>query len=128
VGYDVEFIQVTVPANTHFPVAPDKARPLRRKASPFADPKKVQAALLKIEGCRPGPRQAVDYLGRPMSYARFSIKTDAIYVENDCNGKELVKIHEALADILPNLFNFDLQSQQLHDRSAIGGRKAKTGR
>ena len=113
-GYDVEFIQLTVPPETAFPVEPKQAAKLAKKATPFADPEAVKAALLKMEGCRPGPKGTIDYLGKGLSYARLSPKKEAIHVENNCSAADLLKILAQLQKLYPSLLIVDLQSRQLH--------------
>ncbi|HPD30094.1 MAG TPA: hypothetical protein PLL20_08880 [Phycisphaerae bacterium] len=113
-GYDVEFVQLTMPAGTKFPVEPESAARLVKKAAPFADVQVVRAALLKLEGCRPGPKDAVDYLGRGMSYARIFPRHAAIYVENNCNAADLIRILVHLQKDFPSLLILDMQSKQLH--------------
>jgi hypothetical protein len=73
VGYDVEFVQLAVPPETVFPVEPKQAARLLKKAAPFTDPEAVKASLLKLEGCRPGPKGAIDFLGKGLSYARIEL-------------------------------------------------------
>jgi len=115
VGYNVELVLMVTPANTVFPVEAPKAKRLRSQAKPFEDAQAVREVLLSIQGCRPGPGDTVDYLGRGFSYARFSVRTSAIHVENDCSGKELLVIYDSLIKTWPNLLIFDLQSEQLHN-------------
>jgi hypothetical protein len=115
VGYDVHFVQVAVPKDTVFPVEPKSAGRLVKKADPFADLKAVQNVLLKIEGARPGPKGAVDYLGRGLSYARLTVQKDAIHVENNCSAGDLLKIFGQLLEEYPSLLILDLQSRQLHN-------------
>jgi hypothetical protein len=114
VGYDVEFIQLAVPPETAFPVEPKQAAKLVKKAAAFADPEQVKATLLKMEGCRPGPKGTVDYLGKGLSYARLSPKKDCIHVENNCSAADLLKILAQLQKLYPSLVIVDLQSRQLH--------------
>ncbi len=113
-GYDVEFIQLTVPPETAFPVEPRQTAMMIRKAAPFADPDAVSAALLKLEGCRPGPKGTIDYLGKGLNYARLSPRKDRIHVENNCSAADLLKIHAQLQKLYPTLLIVDLQSKQLH--------------
>ena len=113
-GYDIEFIQLTVPSGTTFPVEPKLAAKLVKKAASFADPESVKAALLKLEGCRPGPKGAVDYLGRGLSYARISPRKDVVHVENNCSAADLLKILAHLQKNYPSLLILDMQSRQLH--------------
>ena len=118
-GYDVQFVQVEVPPRTSFPVEGKKAAKLLSGAVAFADLDAVRAALLEIEGCRPGPGGAVDYLGRGLSHARFFPKPKALQVENDCSAGELLKIFNHLAERYPTLLILDLQSRQLHSADSF---------
>ena len=113
-GYDVEFIQLTVPPETAFPVEAKQAAKMIKKAAPFADPEAVKTALLKMEGCRPGPTGTIDYLGKGLSYARLSPKKDCIHVENNCSAADLLKILAQLQKLYPTLLVVDLQNRQLH--------------
>ncbi len=113
-GYDVQFIQLTVPPETTFPVEPKQAARMIKKAAPFANPEQVKAALLKMEGCRPGPEGTVDYLGKGLSYARLSPRKECIHVENNCSAADLLRIHAQLQKSYRTLLIVDLQSRQLH--------------
>lgn len=113
-GYDLEFVQIPQPAGLSFPLGGPHAEALISQATPIADPAPVRAALLKVPGCRPGPGDAVDYLGRGLSYARFTIQANRVHVENNCSASELLKVHAQLAAALPGLLIHDLQSRQLH--------------
>ena len=119
VGYDVELVQIQLGAKIRFPVKPAKAKELRSQALAFKDTDAVQNALLSMQGCRPGPDETVDYLGRGLSYARFTVKTDAIHVQNDSSPKEFSKIYESLIEAWPNLLIFDLQNGQLHNAKSF---------
>ena len=118
-GYDVQFIQIDVSSKTSFPVEEGKANKLLSRAGAFDDPEAVRAMLLEIEGCRPGPGDAVDFLGRGLSHARFFVKDEAIHVENDCSAGDLLKIFKRLAEDHPNLLILDLQSKQLHSPTSF---------
>ncbi|MDM8008968.1 MAG: hypothetical protein QUV05_22745 [Phycisphaerae bacterium] len=113
-GYDIEFIQLTVPAGTRFPVEPESAARLLKKAVAFTDLEAVRASLLKLDGCRPGPKNAVDYLGRGLSYARVFPRQAAIHIENNCSAGDLLKILAHLQKDFPALLIFDMQNKQLH--------------
>ncbi|MGQ9649392.1 MAG: hypothetical protein ACUVXJ_04725 [Phycisphaerae bacterium] len=113
-GYDVEFVQLTVPGGTKFPVEPEATARLIRKAVPFADLQAVRASLLRLDGCRPGPKDTVDYLGRGMSYARIFPRQAAIHIENNCNAADLIRILVHLQKDFPSLLILDMQSKQLH--------------
>jgi hypothetical protein len=114
VGYDVEFVQLTVPPETTFPVQPGQAAGLVKKAGPFADTEAVKTLLLKFEGCKPGPKGAIDYMGKGLSYARITASKNAIHVENNCSAADLLKILAYLQKSYPTLLIVDLQSKQLH--------------
>ena len=118
-GYDVQFIQVPVPSNVSFPVQAGAAAKLLAGARPFDDAEAVRTLLLGAEGCRRGPDDAIDYLGRGLSYARFSATTDAIHVENNCSPRELLKIYDRLVEVYPTLLILDLQSRQLHNPASF---------
>ena len=124
-GYDVDFVQLSAPTGTVFPVEPKTAAKLLKKATPFGDPAAVRDILLTIEGTRPGPKDAVDYLGRGLSYARLTARRDTIHVENNCSAGELIKVHGQLAKLLPGLLILDLQSRQLHDAESFAAWWAK---
>jgi hypothetical protein len=118
VGYDVSFVQIAAPTGTVFPLEPKTAAKLVGKAAPFADPDAVRKTLLKIEGTRPGPKDAIDYLGRGLSYARLTVRKDAIHVENNCSAADLLKIFGQLVKEYPSLLILDLQSNQIHNASS----------
>ena len=118
-GYDVQFVQIDVPSKTSFPVAEGKAGKLLSSAGAFDDPDAVRAILLEIEGCRHGPGDAVDFLGRGLSHARFFVRDDAIHVENDCSANDLLRIFKRLAEDHPTLLILDLQSKQLHSPASF---------
>lgn len=113
-GYDVEFVQLAVPPETVFPVEPAQAARLVRKAGAFTDTEAVKALLLKLEGCKPGPKGAVDYMGKGLSYARITAGKNAIHVENNCSAGDLLRILAHLQRSYPTLLIVDLQSKQLH--------------
>lgn len=124
-GYDVEFIQVPQQAGMTFPIAPAQAEALVKLAELIADPVAVRDAVLNVRGCKPGPGEAIDFVGRGLSYARFLILKDRIRVENNCSAGELIKVHSQLTDLLPGLLIFDLQSRQLHDAASFAAWWAK---
>jgi hypothetical protein len=124
-GYDVELIQIPAEPGLNFPVEAVQAKALLKKASPFASAAAVREALLKIAGCKAGPGEAVDFIGRGLSYARFTIKPDRIHVENNCSAKELLKVHEELAQTWPDLRILDVQSKQLHSPQSFAAWWAK---
>jgi len=119
VSYDVQLIQVTVPAKTSFPLDEGQSKTLLKSRLKFDKPAAVRELLLKIEGCRSGPDESVDFVGRALSYARFFVKDDMIHIENNCGPKELLKIHSQLVKKYPKLFIFDLQSGQLHNAASF---------
>ena len=118
-GYDVEFVQIRLSSKVVFPVDAAEGKKLRARAASFNDPNAVRKALLEIPGCRPGPGEAIDYVGRGLNCARLSIRQDAIHVENNCNARELLKLHEVLTRSYPDLLLVDLQSQQLHSAASF---------
>ncbi len=118
-GYDVQLIQVPAAAKASFPVEPGDAGKLRAGAVPFDDPKAVRNTLLGIEGCKPGPKDAIDYLGHGLSYARIVPRKEAIHVENNCSARELLKIYDCLVKLYPALLILDLQSKQLHNAASL---------
>ena len=114
-GYDVEFVQVTVESDEPFP------RPARKgtvATAPFEDTAALRQALLGIEGARAGVEDTIDYLGQGLNYARFQVSQDAIRVDNNLNASELLKIYKALCELCPSLLILDLQSGQLHDAAS----------
>ena len=118
-GYDVHFIQVPTPPGICFPVAADKTDKLLAGAVPFQDLGSLRASLLKIDGCRRGSGDAIDYLGKGLSYARLVVRKDAIHVENNCSAGELIKIYKHLVEAYPPLVILDLQSRQVHDADSL---------
>ena len=118
-GYDVEFLQIPVPPGITFPVAAETAKSLRGNAIPFDDVESLRAELLNIEGCRPGPAKTVDFFGRGLNYARFTVKKNRIHVENNASIPELLKIYRGLSDKYPTMVILDTQSQQLHDADSF---------
>ncbi|UCD29659.1 MAG: hypothetical protein JSV03_04035 [Planctomycetota bacterium] len=117
-GYDVQFIQMTVPSDISFPINADNAEEFLSNPVPFDNPETVGKKLLEIEGARPGPEKTIDYLGKGMSYARLFIETETIHVENNCGAGDLLKIYNHLLKTYPALLIFDLQSKQLHNASS----------
>ena len=124
-GYDVEFIQVPPQPGMSFPVAAAQAEAVVRLVTPIADPVAVRDAVLNVKGCKPSPGEAIDFIGRGLSYARFYILSDRIRVENNCSPSELIKVYNQLTELLPGLLIFDLQSRQLHDAASFAAWWAK---
>lgn len=124
-GYDVEFIQISQQPAPTFPVEPGQAQQLLRQAVPIADPAAVREALLNVEGCKPGPDNTIDFVGRGLSYARFTVRADRIHVENNCSASELLKVHGQLSELLPGLAIYDLQSRRLHSAESFAAWWAK---
>ena len=118
-GYDVEFLQIPVPPGLNFPVAAETAKSLRSNVISFDDVERLRAELHSLEGCRPGPKKTVDYLGRGLNYARLTVKKNRIHVENNASVPELLKIYRQLAEKYPTLVILDLQNQQLHDADSF---------
>src|SRR5688572_6806433 len=112
-------MQIPVPADTSFPIDEARAQTLLKNRQKFNDLKAVRELLLKIEGCRWGPEESVDFLGRGLSYARLFVKDDMIHIENNCGAKELLKIYGELVKTFPDLLIFDLQSKQLHNAASF---------
>ncbi len=106
-------------------MAAAQAEVLVRLATPIVDPVAVRDAILNVRGCRPGPGEAIDFVGRGLSYARFYILKDRVRVENNCSPGELIKVHGQIAYLLPGLLIFDLQSRQLHDAASFAAWWAK---
>jgi len=115
VGYDVQFVQIPATVKVSFPVDADRAKVLLEKAQGLEDPDAVRSALLELEGCRPGPGDAVDYLGPGLNYARLFVRNDVVHVENNCSARELLKIYGKVVALQPALLILDLQSRQLHN-------------
>lgn len=118
-SYDVRFVQVPLPAGAEFPVAGAEAQAALKSATPIRDTAGIRELLLKVEGSRPGPNDAVDYVGRGLNNARMYVRPEGIHVENNCGPRELLKIYSELGRQLPNLYIFDLQSEQLHDARSL---------
>jgi len=118
VGYDVEFVQVAVEKGASFPVAAEAGKKLLTKTVPFKDPAAVTQFLSGLEGARPGPGSAIDYLAAGLSYARFTVQTDRVHVENNLNCAELLRVYEKLRARYSALAILDLQSGQLHDAAS----------
>jgi hypothetical protein len=125
VGYDVDFIQIPSQPALTFPVEPGRAQRLPQQALPITDPVAVREALLNVKGSKPGPDNSIDFVGRGLSYARFSIRTDRIHVENNCSPNELLKVHSRLSELIPGLLIYDLQSRQLHNAESFAAWWAK---
>jgi hypothetical protein len=113
-GYDVQFIQIPVPSDITFPINANDVEDLLSSPISFDNPKKTKKKLLELQGTRPGPEEAIDYIGNGMNYARLFLKNEAIHVENNCGAKELLKIYHHLLKVYPALLIYDLQSKQLH--------------
>lgn len=118
-GYDVELVQIPGQPDTAFPVEPGKAGKLRGEAAPFADLGKARELLLGMTGCKPGPGESVDFLGKGLSYARLTVRKDAIHVENNASPRDLLTIHKELKNHWPDLRIYDLQSGQLHSAASF---------
>jgi len=118
VGYDVELVQVESPAGTHFPVPAESAKTLLKKTVPLKDPAAIIQVLSSLKGAKPGPGGAIDYLGKGLSYARFTVGKDRVHVDNNLNCAELLKVYDTLQAAVPNLLIHDLQSGQLHNAAS----------
>jgi hypothetical protein len=119
VGYDVEFIQVPLPPDLEPPIPAQTARSLVENAIPFEDPQAVQNELLKLEGCKAGAENTVDFLGRGLNYARLIVRDKTVHVENNCGAPELLKLYNQLAEKYPSLLIYDLQNKQLHNADSF---------
>ena len=75
--------------------------------------------MLNIEGCKPGPDDSIDFLGRGLNYAHLVIREKAVHVENNCGAPELLKLFNQLAAKFPSLMIYDLQNKQLHDADSF---------
>jgi hypothetical protein len=124
-GYNVEFIQIPPQPGVTFPIGAGQSETLVRQAMPLADSAAVREALLDMEGCKPALDDGIDFVGRGLSYARFFVRRDRIHVENNCSAGELIKVHTRLAELLPGLLIFDLQSRKLHDAASFAAWWAK---
>lgn len=118
-SYDVQFIQVSAPKGTSFPVESKKAGQLVEKAKPFEQPDAIRKLLLEIEGTKPGPADAVDFMGRGLNYARLFVKDKAVHIENSCGAPELLKLYNKLLGAFPDLLILDLQNNQLHNADSF---------
>ncbi len=98
---------------------PGQAAKSRGTAVPFTDPARVRELLLGMSGCKPGPGESVDFLGKGLSYARISVRADAIHVENNASPRDLLTIHRELKKTWPDLRILDLQSRQLHSAASF---------
>ncbi len=116
-GYDVELIILKLKQAVKFPVS-EAGKLLAECAQPL-EAEAVRKILLEIPGCKPGPDDSVDYLGAGLSYARMTVKPKAIFVENNCGPKDLLKMQAALQDKFGPVFIYDLQSRQLHDAESF---------
>ncbi len=87
-------------------------------ALPIERPEEVRTALLGLPGAKPGPAEAIDYLGQGLSYAKLYVRATAIHVDNNLNSKELLKIYSHLLGALPDLLILDLQNGRLHDAAS----------
>lgn len=117
-GYDVEFVQVTVGPETAFPIAPVRVTDLLQEAVPFQSQEAVCATLLKLDGTKAGPDDTIDYMGKGLNYASLSVRKKAIHVDNSLNASELLKIYGQLVECYPSLLILDLQSGQLHNATS----------
>lgn len=114
-SYDVEFISIDLPDKMSFPIEADKAQKLVTKTTPLPPHEKVADRLMRLEGCKPGPGDSIDFMGKVLNYARLTIKGDRIHLENNCNPTELLKLYEAVREVCPHVVIRDLQTRQLHD-------------
>jgi len=115
VGYDVELVQVSVGPKAAFPMAPASVSGLLEKAAPFEPQDEVRTALLDLDGAKKGPDDTIDYIGKGLNYARFSVKKKAIHIDGSLNASELLKIYKKLLERYPSLLILDVQSGQLHN-------------
>ena len=119
-GYDVQFIQVDPSAKATFPIDGDSAEKLCAKATPFTDLNAIRETLLASDGFRPGPEaDAVDFMGKGLSYARLFVRAEAIHIENNANARDLLAIYHQLRVHSPTLVILDLQTKQLHDAKSF---------
>jgi len=84
----------------------------------FDDPAAVSSLILQLDGAKPALDDGIDYLGKGLSYARLFVRKDAIHVDNNLNGAELLKLYGKLNERYRQLLIFDLQSGQLHDATS----------
>jgi len=119
VGYDIEFVAFKPAAGTDFPMEAGPASKLVEQSGVDLDADAVKRALLDVEGCKAGPEGSIDYLGSGLSYARLTLKSGSIHVENNCGAKDLLKLHSALEQRLGPVFILDLQSGRLHDAQSF---------
>lgn len=115
-SYDVEFVQIPLGPEMKPPVA---AETLLDEAMPFDDAGAIRTMLIEMDGCKPGPDDSIDFMGRGLNYARFKFNPKAIYVENNCGAPELLKIYEQLLERFPTLLIHDLQSGKLHNTESF---------
>jgi hypothetical protein len=118
VGYDVELVQVESPAGTRFPTSVESAKILLKKTTPLKDPATITQILSSLKGAKPGRGGTIDYVGKGLSYARFTVGKDRVHVDNNLNCAELLKVYDTLQAAAPNLLILDLQSGQLHDSTS----------
>jgi hypothetical protein len=118
-GYDVDFIRVPPDQVAALPLEGSGAQKALRSAERIADAQGVVEVLLKLPGCRPGPKGSVDFIGKGLNYARLSVRESSIHVENNCGAGELLRIYNHLLPSLPGLLIHDLQSGQLHDAASF---------
>jgi len=118
VGYDVEFVQVTVGPEVAFPIAPAVASDLLAKAERFEPEQAVRARLLELDGAKEGLDDHIDYIGKGLNYARMCVRKKAIHIDNSLNAAELLKIYRRLLERYPSLLILDLQSGQLHNAAS----------
>jgi hypothetical protein len=119
VSYDVELVQLPSLEGIKFPVAKADTAKLLKKPLAFKDPKSVRELLLALSGAKAGPQDAVDYVGKGLNFARLTVKSDRVFVENNCGPRELFIIHQHLAAKFPNLVILDLQSGQVHSCKSL---------
>ncbi len=112
-GYDLEIIPVRVPAGTVFPVEKAAATTILEQATPM-DAQRVRGALLATKGCKPGPGDAVDYVGQGLSYARMTVTERAVHLDNNAGPRDLEAICQSLEAALGPVVIRDLQSGRLH--------------
>jgi hypothetical protein len=119
VSYDLEFIQLPLPPGLTPPVeVPPGSRLLEQRIA-FDDPVAVRQFLLSIDGCRPGPGDAIDFMGRGLNSARMFVKASGIHVENNCGAGELLRLYGRLAERFHDLLILDLQSRKVYNAESF---------
>lgn len=118
-GYDLEFIRLAIPANTGFPVDEKRSAGLLKSIRPFDDVQAVRKLLLGLPGAKPGPEDAIDFLGQGLSYARFVVRPEVIFIENNASARDMLTAFERVRQGHPDLVIHDLQSRQLHDAESF---------